>query len=515
MSRFCYRRRRAVRTLITVLGVLGSAKLVANLVANRQHKLMASQRRPRHVRTSSGGSYEQWARLSPLGDGDQQKISPAAVQRLQTQILLVYGSTVYGEVKRAPDVTLKCPPLLHSKSFGGDELEVTTSYNMTHASQADGVIYYGPDTTRGGSPFFSQDRNYGHEERRPGEFVDVRLLNQEQPRANTRVNVYYTEEPPFSSGYTINEGRLCEHNATAMRHFQVFAGFNPTQLAGRDGQICYAGWGLSKYSGPEFGKRGRYWSEEVVPFASRRTDFDSVWVQSNCADGDREHPTGHSRRKELVEVLMQTGRVAAMGPCLHNVDFLGSLASSTGFGNLKATEQDVSLRKFKFALAFENSLCGSYMSEKIWKAYALGVVPVVYASREAAAVLPSSDSFINARDFSSAVQLREHLAEVANDEPLYNKYFDWKKRPLSKLNPGFQDLWSRFSNNSTTEFQCCIARGVARALEDFRSNVVPPPLPFVGCDTVNQDQYLYPDWSTFLHHKAGRVWRWVSKMFGR
>ena len=187
---------------------------------------------------------------------------------------------------------------------------------------------------------------------------------------------------------------------------------------------------------------------------------------------------------------MQTGRVAAMGPCLHNVDFLGSLASSTGFGNLKATEQDVSLRKFKFALAFENSLCGSYMSEKIWKAYALGVVPVVYASREAAAVLPSSDSFINTRDFSSAVRLREHLAEVANDELLYTKYFDWKKRPLSKLNPGFQDLWSRFGDNSTTEFQCCIARGVARALEDFRSNVVPPALPSVGCDTVNQDQSI-------------------------
>ena len=79
-------------------------------------------------------------------------------------------------------------------------------------------------------------------------------------------------------------------------------------------------------------------------------------------------------------------------------------------------KQDVSLRQFKFMLAFENNrahfkrafcacshagigicavVCGHYMSEKIWKAYQLGVVPVVFASVEAASVLPSLDSFVN------------------------------------------------------------------------------------------------------------------------
>ena len=51
--------------------------------------------------------------------------------------------------------------------------------------------------------------------------------------------------------------------------------------------------------------------------------------------------------------------------------------------------EDTSLSQFKFLLTFENNLCDHYMSEKVWKAYGLGVVPVVFAGRGATASLPA------------------------------------------------------------------------------------------------------------------------------
>ena len=82
------------------------------------------------------------------------------------------------------------------------------------------------------------------------------------------------------------------------------------------------------------------------------------------------------------------------------------------------------------------------MSEKIWKAYALGLVPVVFASHEATSVLPSEDSFVDARSFTSAVELREFLFELAKDEKRYMAYFAWKERPIEALSAGFRDLYS-------------------------------------------------------------------------
>jgi len=93
-------------------------------------------------------------------------------------------------------------------------------------------------------------------------------------------------------------------------------------------------------------------------------------------------------------------------------------------------------------MEFAATVCAHYMSEKIWKAYGLGLVPVVFASHEATSMLPSHDSFIDARDFSSAVALREFLGELAQDETRYMKYFAWKQRPLESLSFGFQNLWA-------------------------------------------------------------------------
>jgi hypothetical protein len=153
--------------------------------------------------------------------------------------------------------------------------------------------------------------------------------------------------------------------------------------------------------------------------------------------------------------------------------------------------QDASLSKFKFMFAFENNLCEHYLTEKVWKALALGTVPVVMAGSRALEALPADDAYINVAHFQTAVELREYLHRVANDGALYMSYFEWRTRPFTELSPSFQILWQDQVLNLHEGTMCCTARGVYMALNDFQAGMLPPPIPGLACKRAE-------DWDRFL-----------------
>ena len=83
-------------------------------------------------------------------------------------------------------------------------------------------------------------------------------------------------------------------------------------------------------------------------------------------------------------------------------------------------------RTYKFYLAFENSACVDYVTEKAWNILRLNVVPVVLGGADYKALLPPH-SYIDIRDFSSARQLAEYLTMLSMNDHLYRKYFEWKR----------------------------------------------------------------------------------------
>eukprot|EP01052_Picozoa_sp_SAG31_P022710 SAG31_NODE_1821_length_7194_cov_11.104863_5_plen_174_part_00 len=131
----------------------------------------------------------------------------------------------------------------------------------------------------------------------------------------------------------------------------------------------------------------------------------AVWISSHCHQGSEGKD--YSARVTLVRQLSEYVSIARFGKCGHNVDWDTNVE-----GDRKA--QDKSLEKIKFLLSFENNVCEFYMSEKIWKAYALGMVPVIYAAPSVVDVLPANDSFINVRDFSSVKELGAGLSAACN-----------------------------------------------------------------------------------------------------
>ena len=128
------------------------------------------------------------------------------------------------------------------------------------------------------------------------------------------------------------------------------------------------------------------------------------------------HP-GYESRRRYIEFLTKHGlKVDMYGKC--GKDCGGKFSSCSNV-----------LKNYKFVLAFENSLCDEYISEKPYRnGLQLGVVPVVMSGANLSDpyVLPPG-SFIDAGQFSSVSALVAFLKKVGSDSKLYNKYFEWRK----------------------------------------------------------------------------------------
>lgn len=89
---------------------------------------------------------------------------------------------------------------------------------------------------------------------------------------------------------------------------------------------------------------------------------------------------------------------------------------------------------YKFYLAFENSNCREYITEKLYK-NAFGnndldhlVIPIVLgAPKKDYVKLAPLNSFIHVDDFKSAKHLAEYLNLLDTNDQLYYSYFRWKK----------------------------------------------------------------------------------------
>ncbi len=81
---------------------------------------------------------------------------------------------------------------------------------------------------------------------------------------------------------------------------------------------------------------------------------------------------------------------------------------------------------YKFYIAFENSLCNEYITEKFWRSARLPIVPIVMGGSDYSKIAPPK-SYIDVNDFESVKDLSIYLQYLdANDEE-YMEYFAWKK----------------------------------------------------------------------------------------
>jgi alpha-1,3-fucosyltransferase len=130
-------------------------------------------------------------------------------------------------------------------------------------------------------------------------------------------------------------------------------------------------------------------------------------VSSNCYSD--------SRRYRMADELRQYVSVDTFGAC-------GDKSCPRHNARCQNT-----LRKYRFHLAFENSFCRDYITEKFFDALDRDQIPIVNWKYKANADLVPAGSYVNVFDFPDMKSVAEHLINVSRNTSLYNSYFEWRR----------------------------------------------------------------------------------------
>jgi alpha-1,3-fucosyltransferase len=140
---------------------------------------------------------------------------------------------------------------------------------------------------------------------------------------------------------------------------------------------------------------------DFLELISRKTKM-VTWFVGNCIT--------KIRREEYVRQLSQYVPVDIFGRCAKDCPM----------------NCDEMIRtNYKFYLAFENSWCPDYITEKFSRPLLYDAIPIVLGGADYNLFAPPH-SYINARDFNSPKDLAEYLMELNRSDSLYASYFYWK-----------------------------------------------------------------------------------------
>lgn len=160
--------------------------------------------------------------------------------------------------------------------------------------------------------------------------------------------------------------------------------------------------------------------ELMSPAGPKTEPAPAVYLASNAND--------RSGRHAYVAELMRHMAVDSYGACHRN----RTLAHDDGRQAKLAT-----IARYRFTLAFENSIARDYVTEKFYDALIAGSVPVVLGAPNVGEFAPAHPSYVDVNDFPSPAGLASFLVELAGDEPRYARYLAWKS---GGFRPAFRDM---------------------------------------------------------------------------
>ncbi len=137
-----------------------------------------------------------------------------------------------------------------------------------------------------------------------------------------------------------------------------------------------------------------------------------AWLVSNCV-------SVRSQRHNYVKMLSKYIPVDIYGEC----------------GTLKCAKNrtcySTIAKQYSFYLAFENSFCKDYRTEKIYRTLNYDIVPVILGGANYSAYLPHK-SHINVMDYRSPKHLAEYLKYLIQNRTAYLEVFKWKETYKSR-----------------------------------------------------------------------------------
>ena len=186
--------------------------------------------------------------------------------------------------------------------------------------------------------------------------------------------------------------------------------FNWTMSYRRDSTILHTYMSHVKRSPEELQNKTRNTQNEANINYFRSKSKMAVVHVSNCAD--------QLQRYKIIRELSKYVKVDEFGHCS------GKVVCNSNVPFEKCMNI---FRPYKFYLAFENTVCRDYISEKFWMAQNVKhQIPVIAVSQHTTDILPPK-SYLNLFDFPSIKALADEMVRVGNNATLFNSYFDWKR----------------------------------------------------------------------------------------
>ena len=129
----------------------------------------------------------------------------------------------------------------------------------------------------------------------------------------------------------------------------------------------------------------------------------AVWFVSHCKTHSmREH---YVRKMQLVMGIDIFGGCGVPAPCPKRSR------------NIEKCFEDTAM-KYKYYIAFENTLVEDYVTEKVFRWYNRDIIIVVRGGSNYSRILPPG-TFVDAGDFASPVELGKYLKQLAHDKERY------------------------------------------------------------------------------------------------
>ncbi|KAL7635716.1 UNVERIFIED_CONTAM: hypothetical protein RMT77_013533 [Armadillidium vulgare] len=259
-----------------------------------------------------------------------------------------------------------------------EEYKCRLSLNQNDLPFADAVLFNAFDMRSDDSPFKPFVNSYPLPTR----------VNEDQ------IFVFYSTEPPT---------RLDEKFFKENRNF-----FNWTMSYRKDSDIVDS-FGMVK----KIKDRRQMKKLSLEELKSKKM---AIWIVSYCSRKDL------LAREVLVKELQKYIEVDIFGGCGTTCDRdTGLNLVGRNFGKAAC---DQKIQHYAFYLALENSLCKDYVTEKVFKAWKTGVIPVVLGSTNYSTFAPPN-SFIDSSSFSSIEELAKHMKYVVSNPQIYNSYLEW------------------------------------------------------------------------------------------
>ena len=170
--------------------------------------------------------------------------------------------------------------------------------------------------------------------------------------------------------------------------------------------------------------------------------IDSETIQSNYATGKKglvswfvSHCVTPNRRESYVKELTRYIPVNVYGGCTQ-LGSQGTLCKNSRENNQNCDDARDTMNSYKFYLAFENSNCMDYITEKVYKVLEphMTTVPIIMSGECNLEQLLPPKSYINVNSFSSVKELASYLLELDKNDKLYNEYFAWRSSYTCVLN---------------------------------------------------------------------------------